>query len=187
MADRWRRLDLRERRDPTSRRGAKRGADANQTKGRSEVIQWLFAALNSVEMAALPYSIFKFSGDDEQTAGRQALDAFLAARLGHMEQVLADRTWLTGAFSVADILMSDVLRLVDRFDGLAEYPPAVPMLNALRRDLLSRRPMPIRWSISQPQTDEHRVWTSMQSSDGFGQFMRPDPSLSQPFAFCYNL
>jgi glutathione S-transferase len=25
-------------------------------------------------------------------------------------------------FSVADILMSDVLRLVDRFDGLAEYP-----------------------------------------------------------------
>jgi glutathione S-transferase len=39
-----------------------------------------------------------------------------------MEQVLADRTWLTGAFSVADILMSDVLRLVDRFEGLAEYP-----------------------------------------------------------------
>src|SRR5215208_4239131 len=32
------------------------------------------------------------------------------------------------------------------------------MLNVLRRDLLSRRPMPIRWSISQPQTDEHRVW-----------------------------
>ncbi len=60
--------------------------------------------------------------DNEQTAGRQALDAFLAARLDHMEQVLADRTWLTGAFSVADILMSDVLHLVDRFDGLAEYP-----------------------------------------------------------------
>jgi glutathione S-transferase len=30
--------------------------------------------------------------------------------------------WLTGAFSVADIRMSDVLRLVDRFDGLAEHP-----------------------------------------------------------------
>jgi len=91
-------------------------------RGRSEVMEWVFGALNSVEMAALPYSIFKFSGDDEQTAGRRALDAFLAARLGHIEQVLADRTWLTGAFSVADILMSDVLRLVDRFDGLAEYP-----------------------------------------------------------------
>lgn len=91
-------------------------------KRRSEVIQWLFAALNSVEMAALPYSLFKFSNDEVQTAGRQALDGFLALRLRHMEQVLSDRKWLTNEFSVADILMSDVLRLVDRFDGLAKYP-----------------------------------------------------------------
>ena len=32
------------------------------------------------------------------------------------------REWLAGSFSVADILMADVLRLVDRFDGLAAYP-----------------------------------------------------------------
>ena len=31
-------------------------------RGRSEVIEWLFAALNSVEMASLPWSIFQFSG-----------------------------------------------------------------------------------------------------------------------------
>jgi glutathione S-transferase len=31
--------------------------------------------------------------------------------------VLSGREWLAGAFSVADILMADVLRLVDRFDG----------------------------------------------------------------------
>lgn len=91
-------------------------------KGRSEVIKWLFAALNSVEMAALPLAIFKFTGDEQQTAGRKAFDGFLALRLGHMEKILAKREWLTGAFSVADILMSDVLRLVDRLDGLAEYP-----------------------------------------------------------------
>lgn len=91
-------------------------------KSRSEVIMWLFAALNSVEMAALPFSIFKFSSDDQRTPGWQALDGFLAEQLGHMEQVLANREWLTGAFSVADILMSDVLRLVDCFNGLAEYP-----------------------------------------------------------------
>jgi glutathione S-transferase len=29
---------------------------------------------------------------------------------------------VAGSFSVADILMADVLRLVDRFDGLADYP-----------------------------------------------------------------
>jgi glutathione S-transferase len=39
-----------------------------------------------------------------------------------MEPVLAGREWLAGSFSVADILMADVLRLVDRFDGLADYP-----------------------------------------------------------------
>lgn len=91
-------------------------------KGRSEVIMWLFAALNSVEMATLPFSLFKFTKDEQETAGRKALDGFLALRLGHMEKVLAKREWLTGAFSVADIMMSDVLRLVDRFDGLAAYP-----------------------------------------------------------------
>jgi glutathione S-transferase len=30
--------------------------------------------------------------------------------------------WLAGTFSVADILMAGVLRLVDRFDGLAAHP-----------------------------------------------------------------
>jgi glutathione S-transferase len=39
-----------------------------------------------------------------------------------METVLAGREWLAGTFSVADILMADVLRLVDRFDGLANQP-----------------------------------------------------------------
>lgn len=42
-------------------------------------------------------------------------------RLERMEPVVADREWLAGDFSVADILMADVLRLVDRFDGLAAH------------------------------------------------------------------
>lgn len=91
-------------------------------KGRSEVIQWLFAALNSVEMAALPDFIFRISGDTGETPAKKAFDAFLQKRLQHMQGVLAERDWLTGAFSIADIAMSDVLRLVDRFDGLAPYP-----------------------------------------------------------------
>ena len=91
-------------------------------KGRSDVIKWLFAGLNSVEMAVLPFTIFKFSGDEEQTPGRQALDGFLAARLGHIEAYLSEREWLTDVFSIADIVMSDVLRLADRFDALAKYP-----------------------------------------------------------------
>jgi glutathione S-transferase len=50
------------------------------------------------------------------------VDDFLKLRLKHMERVLADREWLAGTFSVADILMADVLRVVDCFDGLADSP-----------------------------------------------------------------
>ena len=91
-------------------------------RSRSEVIEWLFAALNSVEAASLPWSIFKFSGDIAETPGRKHLEEFLKSRLQHMEKVLAGREWLAKTFSVADILMADVLRLVDRFDGLAGHP-----------------------------------------------------------------
>lgn len=90
-------------------------------RGRSEALEWLFAALNSVEAASLPWSILIFSGCTGDTPARKPFEAFLKARLKHMEPILAGREWLAGTFSVADILMADVLRLVDRFDGLAEH------------------------------------------------------------------
>ena len=90
---------------------------------RSEVKEWLFAALNSLEAASLPWSILIFTGEARDTSAWKAFDGFLkASRLGHLEPVMARREWLAGSFSVADILMADVLRLVDRFDGLAAYP-----------------------------------------------------------------
>jgi glutathione S-transferase len=90
--------------------------------GRSKVTEWAFAALNSVEMASLPWGLLKFTGNANETPAWKFLDDFLKLRLQRMEPVLADREWLAGSFSVADILMADVLRLVDRFDGLKEYP-----------------------------------------------------------------
>ena len=92
-------------------------------RGRSDAKEWLFAALASVEAASQPWSFFKFSGDTDETPMRKFFDGFLHQhRLKHLEPVLAGREWLAGSFSVADILMADVLRLVDRFDGLANYP-----------------------------------------------------------------
>jgi len=89
---------------------------------RAEAVEWLFAALNSVEMAGLPWSMFKFLGYADDSPGWKFLNEFLDARLKHLEPVLAGREWLAGTFSVADILMADVLRPVDRFDGLAAHP-----------------------------------------------------------------
>jgi len=94
-------------------------ADPDQ---RMEVVQWVFAALNSVEMAVLPWTLYRFVGDTEHTSGRDLMEGFLVGRLGHMDSVLSGRTWLAGSFSIADILMADVLRLADRFDGLAGHP-----------------------------------------------------------------
>jgi glutathione S-transferase len=92
-------------------------------RGRSEVREWLFAALASVEAASQPWSFFKFSGNTEAASMWGFFEDFLKThRLRHMEPILADHEWLVGAFSVADILMADVLRLVDRFDGLADFP-----------------------------------------------------------------
>ena len=91
--------------------------------GRSEVKQWLFAALNSVEAASLPWSLLIFTGEAHDTSAWKLFDDFLnKSRLAHLEPVLVGREWLAGTFSVADIVMADVLRLVDRFDGLANYP-----------------------------------------------------------------
>jgi glutathione S-transferase len=91
-------------------------------RGRNEATKWLFAALNSVEAASLPWSIFVLSGLTGDTPGWERLDAFLESRLQHLEPVLADREWLAGDFSIADIAMADVLRLVDRFDRLERHP-----------------------------------------------------------------
>jgi glutathione S-transferase len=90
-------------------------------EGRNAVKEWLFAALNSIEMATLPWGLFQFAGNTEGSAWEQ-FDGFVTKRLDRMEPVLAAREWLAGSFSVADILMADVLRLVDRFDGLAAHP-----------------------------------------------------------------
>jgi glutathione S-transferase len=82
---------------------------------RSEVKEWLFAALNSVEAASLPWSILIFTGEARETSAWKVFDGFLkSSRLRHLEPVMARREWLAGTFSVADILMADVLRLVDR-------------------------------------------------------------------------
>jgi glutathione S-transferase len=91
-------------------------------RGRSDTVEWVFAALNSVEMPALPWTMFKFTGSDDGSPAVKFVDDFLKLRLKHMETVLAVREWLAGSFSVADILMSDVLRVVDKFDGLADSP-----------------------------------------------------------------
>ena len=95
-------------------------------RGRAATLEWLFAALNSVEMPERALVLVpvrpRQCRHPAVTPGRKHLEEFLHSRLRHMQRVLAEREWLAGTFTIADIVMADVLRLVDRFDGLAGYP-----------------------------------------------------------------
>jgi glutathione S-transferase len=92
-------------------------------RGMNDTKEWLFAALNSVEMASLPWALCLFSGQPSDNPIFRQFDSFLkVSRLPHMEKVLASREWLAGPFTIADIVMADALRLIDRFDGLKDFP-----------------------------------------------------------------
>lgn len=92
-------------------------------RGRAEVIAWVIAALNSVDLPSQPWALFRFMGFPGESPEAKFVDDFMAARLQRMEAVLAAREWLVdGRFTVADLLMADVLRQADKFDGLASYP-----------------------------------------------------------------
>ncbi|RRD55714.1 glutathione S-transferase family protein [Comamonadaceae bacterium OH2545_COT-014] len=89
---------------------------------RAQAISWLFAAFNSVEMETLPWVYFHFNRVQNQPGWLAALEKRRDRRLDSMETALAGRQWLGEDFSIADIAMSDVLRLVGHLGGLADYP-----------------------------------------------------------------
>jgi glutathione S-transferase len=76
-------------------------------EGEAETIQWIIAALNSVEMVTVPWWFLGLSGADDN-----GLDGWVESRLAHLETVLNDREWLAAdRFTAADLLMADILRI----------------------------------------------------------------------------
>ncbi|SEB63143.1 glutathione S-transferase [Nitratireductor aquibiodomus] len=85
--------------------------------GEAQTLQWLVAALNSVEMVSVPWWFLEVRG-----AEQNYLTGWLESRLGHMENVLAEREWLAAdRFTVADLLMADALRIT-RVRSFGERP-----------------------------------------------------------------
>lgn len=69
--------------------------------------QWMFAALNSIEMVAVPWWFLEMSNVKENV-----LTQWMEKRLGQLERVLSEREWLVAdRFTAADLLMADVLRV----------------------------------------------------------------------------
>lgn len=90
-------------------------------EGRAHVLQWVMAALGSVESWTLPWLIALLFDRDEAATARAATR--MDERLGQLAAVLEGRDWLVGdRFTAADLLMADVLRIVDDHGGLDAHP-----------------------------------------------------------------
>ena len=68
-----------------------------------------YSTAHSIEMVTVPWWFLKLCGDENN-----GLTGWMGQRLDQLERVLGEREWLAaGRFTVADLLMADVLRVSD--------------------------------------------------------------------------
>jgi glutathione S-transferase len=93
-------------------------------QGRTRVVQWCFAAVGTVEPTLTCIDLIGIfdSGKAAQKLHEEARQ--LARRwLGHVERRLEGREWIACAdFTVADIMMAGVLRVIRKTDLIAPFP-----------------------------------------------------------------
>jgi glutathione S-transferase len=85
---------------------------------------WVFAALNSVEIWVQQLgSIDFFHANEEWTkAWRPQIEGLTKDRLAALDRVLEGKDYLEGRFTVGDLLMADVLRILDHTGLVDAYP-----------------------------------------------------------------
>ncbi|MFN4192587.1 MAG: glutathione S-transferase family protein [Tabrizicola sp.] len=94
-------------------------------QARADTLQWTIAALNSVEMVSVPWWFIGLSNPADNP-----LEGWLNARLDRLAAVLQTRDHLAaGRFTVADLLMADILR-VPRVRAMLEPYPALEAYTA---------------------------------------------------------
>ena len=95
---------------------------------RAHAIQWIFAALNSLEQFVHNYVFLSFYPNEEWAKLRKpSAREELVGRLKQLSQRLGNREYLEGRFTAGDLMMASVLRILrdtdvlDQFPNLAEY------------------------------------------------------------------
>jgi glutathione S-transferase len=92
---------------------------------RMRALQWVAAALNSVEPYVMALAVNDiFEADREWSKARhvKVVDD-LKTRLGDLEAALGDKDWLDGAeFTIGDLMMISVLGALRRTAALADFP-----------------------------------------------------------------
>jgi glutathione S-transferase len=96
-------------------------------KGRVErerATAWVFAALNSVEVWIQQLASLDFfhAKEDWTKEWRPQIEKLVRDRLEMLERALDGKDYLEGPFTVGDLMMADVLRILDHTDLLASHP-----------------------------------------------------------------
>lgn len=91
---------------------------------RARAIAWLVAALNSVEIAVQELAgIDLFHAKQAWTRERRPqVEAFVRDRLAMLEKALGGKDYLEDSFTVGDLIMADVLRILRHTDLVEAYP-----------------------------------------------------------------
>jgi glutathione S-transferase len=95
-----------------------------EPEGRARARVWLLAALNSVETVVQQLGeIDAFhAGEAWAQARRPAVVERVQKRLGELAEALGDKDYLEGDFTVGDLMMASVLRIIDDTDLVAGEP-----------------------------------------------------------------
>ena len=93
-------------------------------QGRTRVVQWCFAALSTVQPQFAALDVIDMTDKAGELAEHRAFHVQIAKRwLDGLEDRLADREWIAcDDFTVADILLANVLRMIRKTDMLEPYP-----------------------------------------------------------------
>lgn len=127
--------------------GAKRDALLpSEPKARARATAWVFAALNSVEIAVQQLAeIDLFHAGEAWVAERRPqAEQFTLERLQLLSEWLGEREYLEGRFTAGDLMMTAVLRilrhtdLVSRFPNLAAYQARCEARPAFQRALAAQ-------------------------------------------------
>ncbi len=92
--------------------------------GRARAVGWLFAALNTVEYPVQELAVIDLFHAGAAWAGerRPQVETVLRERLAMLQAALGGREYLEGRFTVGDLMMADVLRILRHTDILDAFP-----------------------------------------------------------------
>lgn len=123
-----------------------RGLLPADPSARARAIEWMFAALNTVEPPIMDYAIATLfeEGQPWSEPRLPAVIARIEERLAELARRLGDNDWLDGSFSTGDLLMVTVLRqlkdtpMATAHGNLAAYVARGEARPAFRRALAAQ-------------------------------------------------